>query len=194
MAGGIRLIAGLGNPGAEYAATPHNAGFWFLDALAAQTGGVFRNQARFHGEVAKVQLHGQELWLLKPGTFMNLSGNAVAPLARFHHIAASAMLVAHDELDFPAGTVRLKQGGGHGGHNGLRDIIPKLGSADFLRLRMGVGHPGQREQVIGHLLKPARADDRRLIEAAIARTLEVLPLLLNGQTEKAIHQLHSPPA
>ena len=151
----LRLIVGLGNPGADYDKTRHNVGFWLLDSLARRYGGVFRREAKFHGEACQVSVDGHPLWLLKPQTFMNRSGASVIALARFYKLVPEAILVVHDELDLPPGAVRLKRGGGHGGHNGLRDIIQQLGSREFLRLRLGIGHPGDSRAVINYVLHPA---------------------------------------
>lgn len=191
MAPPIALIVGLGNPGREYETTRHNAGFWFVDAIARQTGASFKAENKFHGEAVKTRVHGHEVWLLKPSTFMNRSGLAVCALAKFYKIAPESILIAHDELDFDPGDVRLKTGGGHGGHNGLRDSIAALGSKNFARLRIGIGHPGDARQVSNYVLKKAGADDQRAIEDAIERGLDVLPLLVDGEMEKAMHRLHS---
>ncbi len=182
---------GLGNPGPEYDRTPHNAGFWFVDEVARVHGGVFRNEARFHGEVCKTMLSGQPCWLLKPATYMNRSGQSVAALAHYYRVDTDAILVAHDELDFPPGQVRLKTGGGHGGHNGLRDIIPALGGRDFHRLRIGVGHPGHGDQVTGHLLGRVNKDDVSLIDQAIQQALDVVPMLIAGKLQDAMKALHT---
>lgn len=184
------MIAGLGNPGVRYQATRHNAGFWFADTLARSRGGQFKASSRFHGEVCELAVGGQSCTLFKPGTFMNRSGQAVAALAGFYKIPVEQILVVHDELDLPPGAVRLKRGGGHGGHNGLRSLMEHLGG-DFLRLRIGIGHPGHRDLVTDYVLgKPSR-EDRRAMEDAVAAALEVVPVLLNGEFERAMHQLHS---
>ncbi len=187
----VQLIVGLGNPGPEYEATRHNAGFWFVEAVARRWHGTFRSEKKFHGEVARVAIDGRDVWLLKPGTFMNRSGQSVQALARFYRIAPAALLVAHDELDLPPGTARFKQGGGHGGHNGLRDIIDKLGTRDFLRLRLGIGHPGDKRQVTGYVLKKPGQDDRLAIEQAIDRSLDVLPDVIAGNLQAAMNRLHA---
>ena len=186
----IKLIVGLGNPGPEYEQTPHNAGFWFVDEVARIYRGHLKPENKFHGELGKVTIAGCECWLLKPMTFMNRSGQAVNAVTNYFRIDQTEVLVAHDELDFPAGKVRLKKGGGHGGHNGLRDIIPGLGK-DFFRLRIGVGHPGNREQVTGHLLGRASKDVMDAAVKAIDQSLDVLELLVTGETERAMHALHS---
>ncbi len=187
----IGLIAGLGNPGADYAATRHNAGFWFVDALAAAHGASLRAEARFHGELGRAAVGGRDVWLLKPTTFMNHSGQAVAAVARYYKLAPEQILVAHDDLDLPVGTARLKRGGGHGGHNGLRDIINHLGSRDFLRLRLGIHHPGDSKAVVDYVLGRPSAADREAIEDAIARALDVMPLVVSGDLERAMNRLHS---
>ena len=187
----IGLIAGLGNPGADYAATRHNAGFWFVDALAAAHGASLRAEAKFHGELGRAAVGGRDVWLLKPTTFMNHSGQAVAAVARYYKLAPEQILVAHDDLDLPVGTARLKRGGGHGGHNGLRDIINHLGSRDFLRLRLGIHHPGDSKAVVDYVLGRPSAADREAIEDAIARALDVMPLVVSGDLERAMNRLHS---
>jgi PTH1 family peptidyl-tRNA hydrolase len=187
----VELIVGLGNPGAEYEDTRHNAGFWFVDTLARQQNVFFKSEKKFHGEVAKFSHAGQDVWLLKPETFMNLSGQAVQALARFYKINVENILVVHDDLDLPPGAARLKQGGGHGGHNGLRDIISKMGGNGFQRLRLGIGHPGDKSRVTGHVLKKSSSEDRIAIENAIDTALKVLPTILDGELQKAMNQLHT---
>jgi PTH1 family peptidyl-tRNA hydrolase len=188
----IRLVVGLGNPGREYDATRHNAGFWFADALAGRLGAAFVNEGKFHGQVAKTQ---GDLRLLKPGTYMNLSGRSVSALARFFAIAPGELLVAHDELDLKAGEVKLKFGGGHAGHNGLRDIGAQLGTPDFWRLRLGIGHPRDSEipqqEVVDYVLKPPRGDERRAIEAAIDKAQDAWPAMAAGDFERAMLVLHT---
>lgn len=186
----ISLIVGLGNPGAKYQSTRHNAGFWFLDAVARRFGASFRSESKFSGEVAKVTIDGQDVWLLKPDTFMNLSGRSIKALSRFYRIEPEQILVAHDELDLPPGTIRLKKGGGHGGHNGLRDSIAQLGTKEFNRLRIGIGHPGQKELVHDYVLTRASRDDEITIERAIDQALEVVSLLVRGDMQKAMNDLH----
>jgi len=190
----FRLLVGLGNAGREYAPTRHNAGFWWADAMASRLGASFGSEAKFSGEVAKAS---SDLRLLKPATYMNLSGRAVGALARFFDIAPEEILIAHDELDLLPGAVRLKQGGGHAGHNGLRDIQQQLGSAAFWRLRFGIGHPRDSEipqqAVADYVLKPPRADDWRAINDAIARAVEVWPLLAQGDMAQATMRLHTDP-
>jgi len=187
----IRLIAGLGNPGTKYEQTRHNAGFWFVDEVARRFAGKFRAESRFASEVASCQIDGQECRLQKPQEFMNRSGRPVATLAAFYRIPRPSILVVHDDLDLPPGTVRLKQDGGHGGHNGLRDLIPSLGGNDFLRLRIGIGHPGHRDDVVGYVLKSAPQEERTAIEAAIEAALGVLPDVIAGNIEAAMKQLHT---
>ncbi len=189
----LRLIVGLGNPGPDYVQTRHNAGFWLVDELARQHGGGFRPESRFHGETGRITLNGQELWLLKPMTFMNRSGQAVAALARFHKITLPEILIVHDDLDLPPGVVRLKRSGGHGGHNGLRDLIAHLGGNDFPRLRLGIGHPGHSREVLDHVLHRAPQAERALLEQAIADALRELPRLIAGQWNPAMQALHSRP-
>ena len=186
----IDLIVGLGNPGPDYDLTRHNAGFWFVDELARQAKLNFKFETRFQGTVAKYPAPGRDCWLLKPHTFMNKSGQPIAGLAGFYKIPVANILVVHDDLDLPPGTVRLKQGGGHGGHNGLRDIIAHLGD-NFLRLRIGIGHPGKGNDVVGYVLQRAPAVEQKLLDAAIAEAHAALPLVLNGEIEKAMQQLHS---
>jgi PTH1 family peptidyl-tRNA hydrolase len=187
----IQLIVGLGNPGTEYEPTRHNAGFWFVDGLARHCQQSFRGEARFHSDVARCLLQGRECRLQKPRTYMNRSGQAVRALMQFFRIPVEAILVVHDELDLPAGSVRLKTGGGHGGHNGLRDLIDHLGRRDFHRLRIGIAHPGDKRQVVDYVLKPPGKEDRRLIEAAMDDALDVMPLVMDGEMDKAMHRLHS---
>jgi PTH1 family peptidyl-tRNA hydrolase len=188
----IRLVVGLGNPGREHEATRHNAGFWYADALAARLGASFSGEAKFHGRVARAV---GDLRLLKPGTYMNLSGRAVAALAQFFAIAPAEILVVHDELDLKAGEVKLKFGGGHAGHNGLRDIIARLGSADFWRLRLGIGHPRDsaipQQDVVDYVLQPPRNDERTAIADAIDRALDAWPLIATGDFERAMTALHT---
>lgn len=189
---GIRLIVGLGNPGTEYENTRHNAGFWFVDQFLALHQGCVRAEGKFFGELGRLALPDDaQVWLLKPMTFMNVSGQAVAALSHFYKILPEEILVVHDELDLPPGIIRFKQGGGHGGHNGLKDIIARLGSPHFWRLRLGIGHPGNRHDVIHFVLKPPRADERRAIDDAIDTALAVLPLALAHNMPEAMRRLHS---
>jgi PTH1 family peptidyl-tRNA hydrolase len=188
---GIRLVVGLGNPGPQYEATRHNVGFWFADALAARRNGQFRVETRFHGLLCRLMLDGDDLRLLKPTTFMNRSGQSLGAVLRYFHIPPEQTLVAHDELDLPAGSVRLKLGGGHAGHNGLRDIINVLGSRDFWRLRIGIDHPGDRQQVVNYVLsRPSRDDEGRILDA-LEDAERCLPDLMGGAFQKAMNRLHS---
>jgi len=189
----IEVIIGLGNPGHQYQATRHNAGFWFVDALAQQHGGHFKPDNKFHAEVCKLTINAHPITLLKPNTFMNRSGQAASTFTHFYKIPMDKVLVAHDELDFPAGKIRLKQGGGHGGHNGLRDIIGLTGNKDFYRLRIGIDHPGHREQVTGHVLSKPAPDELTQIEQSIIHALDITPLLAQGDLQKAMHRLHNTP-
>jgi PTH1 family peptidyl-tRNA hydrolase len=187
----IKLFVGLGNPGPEYEATRHNAGFWWIDALARELKVGLTPERAYHGLAARASIGGQGIWLLEPQTFMNLSGKSVAALARFFKIAPEEILVAHDELDFPPGQVKLKRGGSHGGHNGLRDIHAQLGSADYWRLRIGIGHPGVKAEVINWVLKKPAPEQRTLIEAGIAHALKASPALLAGDMDKATQLIHT---
>jgi PTH1 family peptidyl-tRNA hydrolase len=188
----IRLIVGLGNPEADYGDTRHNAGFWFLDLLAIHLSQSFRYEKRFNADEAKFRPGGKDVILLKPQTFMNRSGQSVGAVMRFYKMRSEQILVVHDELDLEPGDNRLKQGGGHGGHNGLRDTISHLGNRDFFRLRVGIGHPGDRDQVTSYVLHRPSAQDKELIQAANQRTLEVMPLLFEGRIDKAMQALHTP--
>ena len=190
MTQGISLIAGLGNPGPEYAETRHNAGFRFLDAVLSGTGVPMRRESRFNGDVARMDIGGRELWLLAPQTFMNHSGESLAKFANYYKIPVGEILVVHDELDLAPGTVRLKIGGGNGGHNGLTDVTEKLGP-DYARLRIGIGHPGSAAQVVSFVLKRAPASEQKLIDEAIARAREHLPDIVHGQFPKVMNALHS---
>ncbi|MBT8120295.1 MAG: aminoacyl-tRNA hydrolase [Gammaproteobacteria bacterium] len=187
----LRVIVGLGNPGPKYTETRHNAGFWFIEEVARRYAATFRPENKFHGEVAKISLEDKDIWLLKPDTFMNRSGLAVRSLLSFYRITAEQLLVAHDEIDLPPGTAKLKTGGGHGGHNGLRDIISQLGTKDFHRLRIGVGHPGSKDQVVDYVLHNASRDDRILIDRDIDDAVSVMPELASGALEQAMQKLHS---
>ena len=188
---GLRLIVGLGNPGAEHARTRHNAGFWFIDALAEKSGARFGLESKLHGETAKIHLAGQTVWLLKPATFMNLSGRSVAAALRYWKIEPEECLVAHDELDLPPGAARLKFDGGHGGQNGLRDIMQVLGHGKFHRLRIGIGHPGHKDKVTPWVLgRPGRDDEASMLRA-IDEAIAVLPLAVAGDFNEAMKQLHT---
>ncbi len=186
----VQLIVGLGNPGVKYTKTRHNAGFWLVDALASSAHETFRVESKFSGEACKVNIATHPVWLLKPTTFMNRSGLAVKQLSSFYKIPVNAILVVHDEIDLPPGTARLKEGGGHGGHNGLRDIHAHMGK-DYKRLRIGVGHPGDKRKVVdyvlSHISPGAEAEILRGIDAA----LDVIDLVVDGDMQKAMNQLHS---
>jgi PTH1 family peptidyl-tRNA hydrolase len=188
----IKLIVGLGNPGAQYEATRHNAGFWWVDQVCAETGSKLNLEAKFFGHAGKLKSH-EDTWLLKPTTFMNASGRAVAALAKFYKITPESILVIHDELDLPPGVTKLKKGGGHGGHNGLKDIAAQLGTPDFWRLRLGIGHPGDKNQVANFVLHAATRDEQTLIEQNIDQSTTLLPLLLQGKFEEAMLKLHTKP-
>ncbi len=188
----IELIVGLGNPGREYEETRHNAGVWFIDELARSCGATLQPEKKFHGLTARISLHGRDVRLLVPTTFMNRSGQAVAAMANFYRIAPESILVAHDELDIPVGTARLKQGGGHGGHNGLRDIISSLGNNNnFHRLRIGIAHPGSAKMVSNYVLSKPSIEDNRKIHEAIEECAWVMPEFLTGSLAKAIQRLHT---
>jgi len=189
----MKLIVGLGNPGRKYEATRHNAGFWWVDDVARAAGAAFRREARFHGELARVPR--SEMWLLKPDTFMNESGRSVGALATFYRIEPAEILVAHDELDLPPGGVKLKFGGGLSGHNGLRDIAPVLGTQDFWRLRIGIGHPrdlaASQQEVTDYVLHPPRTDERKAIGEALAKAMEIWPLVAAHDMQAAMLKLHT---
>jgi PTH1 family peptidyl-tRNA hydrolase len=185
----LKVIVGLGNPGPEHLLTRHNAGFWFVDALAAKLGGRFRSHTRFQGDICRAQLGGGEMTLLKPMTYMNRSGLSVRAISDYMKVAPEEILVAHDELDLPVGEVRFKLGGGPGGHNGLRDSITHIGP-DFWRLRLGIGHPGDRSQVIDYVLRRAPAEEEEKILAAVAQGLDALPVFLEQGSERAMNGLH----
>lgn len=191
MESSLEAIVGLGNPGPRYEATRHNAGFWFADRLAERTGSTLRPGTRSQGDVARVELDGRSVWLLKPATWMNDSGRSVASLVNYYRLEPSQVLVAYDELDLPPGTVKLKTGGGHGGHNGLRDTISALGSPDFHRLRIGIGHPGDRDLVTPWVLSKPGGEDRDAILDAIERAIDVLPFAVTGDFGEAMKRLHT---
>jgi peptidyl-tRNA hydrolase, PTH1 family len=186
----LRIIVGLGNPGPEHQVTRHNVGFWFVDLLARRHGGEFRDYRKYSGETARVAIDGQELILLKPTTYMNRSGLSVRQISDFYKIAPDDILVAHDELDLPVGSVRLKNGGGHGGHNGLRDTIAHIGE-NFWRLRLGIGHPGNKAEVIDYVLTRAPRVEEDLILEAVATAADSVPLILEQGAERAMTKLHS---
>ena len=192
----MRLIVGLGNPGRSYASTRHNAGAWFVQRLAEKLGTALKSEARFHSLVGRTTAEdGSDLRLALPQNYMNESGFAVAALARFYRMTSAEILVAHDELDLKPGSVKLKFGGGSAGHNGLKDIVAQLGTGDYWRLRIGIGHPRDAElkeqEVVDYVLHPPRAEERVAIDDAIARALAVWPRLAAGEAERAMHELHT---
>jgi PTH1 family peptidyl-tRNA hydrolase len=187
----IKLLVGLGNPGNEYEDTRHNAGFWWIEAVARELKVSLVPERSYHGLVARTTVNGQTLWLLEPQTYMNLSGKSVGTLARFFKIQPQEILVAHDELDIVPGEAKLKLGGSHAGHNGLRDIHAQLGTADYWRLRIGVGHPGDKAEVVSWVLKKPMLEHRKAIDDSIHRALLALPLLLAGDMEKAMVKIHT---
>jgi PTH1 family peptidyl-tRNA hydrolase len=193
----IKLIVGLGNPGKKYESTRHNAGFWLVERLAAQHRLTLRKEAKFHALAAKLDTGSAQAWLLLPQTWMNESGFAVGAMAQFHKIAAEEILVVHDELDLPPGGAKIKQGGGHAGHNGLRDIIEKLGTPNFWRMRIGIGHPrdiaASEQEVVDFVLHAPGKDDQALIDAAIDRGTAVIDLILADNMAAAMHKLHTKP-
>lgn len=192
MPNSIQLIVGLGNPGNEYQATRHNAGAWFVERLAEHHRIPLSPDKKFYGHCGKGTIAGQECWLLIPTTFMNLSGQAVAALAQFYKLSSEQIVIAHDDLDLPAGTAKLKFGGGHGGQNGLRDTISKLGNnANFHRLRIGIGHPGHKSQVTGHVLGKASQTEQSAIDNVICEAIHVFPDIIDGNMAKAMNRLHS---
>ncbi|KGT47473.1 MULTISPECIES: aminoacyl-tRNA hydrolase [Acinetobacter] len=186
----ISLIVGLGNPGSEYAQTRHNAGFWFIERLADQYGISLKKDPKFNGFSGRGNIEGQDVRLLLPTTFMNRSGQSVVPFAKFYNIAPESILIAHDELDMNPGVIRLKTGGGHGGHNGLRDIVPHIGP-NFHRLRIGIGHPGSKERVTGHVLGKAPSSEQTLMDDAITHALSRMKLLVNGDVQQAMNQINA---
>jgi PTH1 family peptidyl-tRNA hydrolase len=189
----IRLLVGLGNPGPEYEATRHNAGFWFIDEVARKLGATLTVERSYSGRAARVNRSEGPAWLLEPLTFMNLSGKSVAALARFFKIAPSEILVVHDELDLLPGQVKIKLGGSSAGHNGLKDIQAQLGSADFWRLRLGIGHPGVKAEVINYVLRKPLAEQREAIDKSIEQSIQALDLLFSGNMEHAMMKIHAKP-
>lgn len=186
----LKLVAGLGNPGPEYARTRHNAGFWLVDELARRHGGSFRSEGKHQAELARVRIGGDEVWLMKPMTFMNRSGGPLSSVLGFYKFTPAQMLVAHDEIDLPSGTVRLKEYGGHGGHNGLRDIIAAQGDA-FWRLRIGVGHPGTKNEVVDFVLTRAGAEEQRAIDETIVAGADAIEQMLRDGAQLAMNKLHA---
>ena len=186
----LKLIVGLGNPGRKYEKTRHNAGFWFLEGLALEAGAKWRHESKFQSELSSIQINGQQVVLLKPDTFMNRSGQAVGKLARYYEIQPEEILVVHDELDFEAGVVRLKVGGGHAGHNGLKDIMAHLGSKNFCRLRLGIGGVAERLAVSDYVLSEPSKDEKEKIVLAMSTVYGVMGLLVSGRLEQVMSQLH----
>jgi PTH1 family peptidyl-tRNA hydrolase len=189
----LSIIAGLGNPDERYERTLHNAGFWFADAVAATGSGQFRYEKRFDAELCKIDLAGAEVWIMKPQSYMNLSGGPICAVLDYYRLGPDKLLVAHDEIDLPPGVVRLKKGGGHGGHNGVRDTIQHCGN-EFMRVRFGVGHPGTKDQVSGYVLKRGPAEVEQSVRETIARAVDILPLLAESGLDKAMSRLHTKPA
>jgi PTH1 family peptidyl-tRNA hydrolase len=187
---GIKLFVGLGNPGEKYAATRHNAGFWWVDQVAAATNSKLAVDAKFFGFAGKLN-PTTDSWLIKPTTFMNASGKAVAALANYYKISPAEILVIHDELDLPAGSIKMKFGGGHGGHNGLRDIHSALGTADYWRLRVGIGHPGSKNEVVNFVLKAPTKDEQHAIDDSIYDSSKLVDLMLKGEFDSAMLKLHT---
>ncbi len=190
MSRDVRIITGLGNPEERYERTLHNAGFWFVDALAARYGGSFRYDKKFDADYGRINLRGDEVWLVKPQSYMNMSGGPVRAMLDYYRLRVGGLLVAHDDIDLPPGTARLKDGGGHGGHNGLRDIIGHCG-AGFIRLRLGVGHPGEKSKVTGYVLKRGSGEVESAVLAAIDEAVEAMPLLLEDGLAAAQKKLHT---
>ncbi len=191
MDNGIQLLVGLGNPGPEYEATRHNAGFWWMDEICRAHGVTLSTESKFFGKAGRLKLGGREAWLLQPSTFMNASGRSVGALAKFYRIQPHNILVIHDELDLPPGSAKLKRGGGNGGHNGLKDISAHLGTPDYWRLRLGIGHPGEKSAVVNFVLHAPSRDESGLIQDAIHHSTATLPQLLAGEFEPAMLKLHS---
>lgn len=186
----LSIIAGLGNPGDRYERTLHNVGFWFLDALARKYRGEFRYEKRFDADCCKIDMHGSDIWLVKPKSYMNQSGGPVRGVLDYYRLNPKQLLVAHDEIDLPPGTVRLKQGGGHGGHNGIRDVMRHCG-ADFMRLRLGVGHPGDKDEVTNYVLKRGSSTIERAVEDNIDEAVAVMPTLIEDGLNAAMKELHT---
>lgn len=193
MIEGIQLIVGLGNPGPEYEATRHNAGFWWIDEICRSHGVTLAAESKFFGRVGRLKINGRECWLLQPSTFMNASGRSVAALARFYRIAPHNILVVHDELDLSPGVAKLKRAGGNGGHNGLKDISAQLGTPDYWRMRVGIGHPGEKNAVVNFVLKAPGKEEAKQIEDIIFQSAKLLPMLLEGSYEAAMLKLHTKP-
>ena len=190
MSTSIRIIAGLGNPEDKYARTLHNAGFWFVDALAGKYGGNFCLEKKFDADCCRIELQGEDVWLMKPQSYMNLSGGPIRGMLDYYRLDVGELLVAHDEIDLPPGTTRLKEGGGHGGHNGLRDVVKHCG-ADFVRLRLGVGHPGEKNMVTNYVLRRGAADVESAIESNVIDAVDVMPMLIDDGLSAAQKALHT---
>jgi len=190
MAEAVTIIVGLGNPDSKYERTLHNAGFWFVDALAREYGGDLRFDKKFDADIGRIKLQDKDVWLVKPQSFMNLSGGPVRGMLDYYRLRSQELLVAHDEIDLPPGTVRLKQGGGHGGHNGVRDVMQHCG-ADFMRLRIGVGHPGEKGEVTNYVLKKGSADVEAAVEQDIDDAVAVMPVLMDDGLNAAMKKLHT---
>lgn len=190
MTSHLTIIAGLGNPEERYAGTLHNAGFWFVDEMARRAGASFKYEKRFDAEICKIDLGGNDVWMTKPQSYMNLSGGPIRAMLDYYRLSADQLLVAHDEIDLDPGTVKLKKGGGHGGHNGLRDVIRHCGS-EFLRLRLGVGHPGHKDQVTNYVLKKASTDAEIAILRNVDDAADVMPLLVESGLNAAMKKLHT---
>lgn len=186
----LSIIAGLGNPEEKYEHTLHNAGFWFVDAIARKYGGAFRYEKKFDADYCRVNIKGDNIWLVKPQSYMNLSGGPIRSMLDYYRLDPQHLLVAHDEIDLPPGTVRLKLGGGHGGHNGIRDVIRHCG-AEFMRLRIGVGHPGEKSQVTGYVLKRGSSDVEAAVERNVEEAMAVMPLLIDDGLNAAMKALHT---
>ena len=186
----LTMIAGLGNPEERYERTLHNAGFWFVDELARRAGVAFKYEKRFDADVCKINMAGSDIWLVKPQSYMNLSGGPIRGVLDYYRLRVDQILVAHDEIDLPTGTVKLKTGGGHGGHNGIRDVIQHCGR-DFARLRLGVGHPGNKDKVTGYVLKKASGDDEAAILKNVDEAADVLDLLVENGLSAAMKELHT---
>lgn len=190
MPSALKLVVGLGNPGSEYSETRHNAGFWFIDSLASEYSLAFRSESKFNAEICRIQTAEIDCWLCKPMNFMNQSGLAVQTMSSFYKILIDEILVAHDDLDLAAGIVRLKKAGGHGGHNGLRDIMVQMGDKSFTRLRLGIGHPGNARQVSSYVLGKSSPEDRQLIKIAVQQSVDIMPLVFADNAQKAMNDLH----
>jgi PTH1 family peptidyl-tRNA hydrolase len=184
------IIAGLGNPEERYARTLHNAGFWIVDEVARRNNGGFKYEKRFDAEICKISVAGNDIWLVKPQSYMNLSGGPIRAMLDYYRLPVEKLLVAHDEIDLPPGTVRLKNGGGHGGHNGLRDIIRHCGK-EFMRLRVGIGHPGEKDKVTGYVLKRASSDVEAVLQESIDAAVDIVPVLVERGLEEATKTLHT---